>query len=584
MIRKPIITVLGHVDHGKTTFLDRIRGTSVASREAGAITQHIGATEVPIKVVKDLAGSLMQQYKFDLQITGLLFIDTPGHEAFTNLRKRGGSIADLAVVIIDINQGVQPQTIEAIDILRTFKVPFIVGLNKIDKMPGWNPSYGSITNGLKLQSESLLNALDTKLYGVVGKLYEMGFQAERFDRVADFTKQIPIIPISSKLGEGLPEMLLFLAGLSQKFLEKKLTIHVEGPGKGTILEVKEERGLGKTIDVILYDGSLKVGDEIVLGGKNGVIKTKVRALLEPKPLNEMNDSKEKFNNVKEVHAASGVKIAGPNLDDALAGSPLLVASDGSEEQCISDELKSLKIEQESVGPIIRTDALGSLEALVKLASEKGLKPRNADVGDVSRKDILEAAAVSQSDRFKGVILAFNVKVNSDAEKQARLSNVKIFKGNVIYRILEEFDQWVKTEKDAEKQARLKNLVWPSKIQLLPNHVFRNSKPAIAGVRVLCGRLKVNALLMKPNGERVGKVLAIQSNNESVETAQANQEVAVSIEDAVIGRGLEEKDELVVFLSENTIKALEKIRDDLSEDEIELINEMKKINLKRGDNK
>lgn len=402
MIRKPIITVMGHVDHGKTTFLDKIRGTAVAAREAGAITQHIGATEVPIKVVKDLAGSLLQQYKFDLKITGLLFIDTPGHEAFTNLRKRGGSIADLAVIIIDVNQGVQPQTVEAVDILRTFKVPFIIGLNKIDKIPGWNPSYGSITNGLKLQSESILQTLDTKLYELVGKLFEMGFQADRFDHVADFTKQIPIIPISSKLGEGLPEMLLFLGGLSQKFLEKKLTIHVEGPGKGTILEVKEERGLGKTIDVILYDGSLKVGDEIVLGGKNGVIKTKVRALLEPKPLNEINDPKEKFSNVKEVHAATGVKIAAPNLDEALAGSPLLVCVTGNEEQSIREELQSLKIEQESTGPIIRTDALGSLEALVKLASEKGLKPRHADVGDVTRKDVLEASAVSQTDRFKGV--------------------------------------------------------------------------------------------------------------------------------------------------------------------------------------
>lgn len=574
---------MGHVDHGKTTFLDKIRGTAVAAREAGAITQHIGATEVPIKVVKDLAGSLLEQYKFDLKITGLLFIDTPGHEAFTNLRKRGGSIADLAVIIIDVNQGVQPQTVEAVDILRTFKVPFIIGLNKIDKIPGWNPSYGSITNGLKLQSESILQTLDTKLYELVGKLFEMGFQADRFDRVADFTKQIPIIPISSKLGEGLPEMLLFLGGLSQKFLEKKLTIHVEGPGKGTILEVKEERGLGKTIDVILYDGSLKVGDEIVLGGKNGVIKTKVRALLEPKPLNEINDPKEKFSNVKEVHAATGVKIAAPNLDEALAGSPLLVSITGNEEQSIREELQSLKIEQESTGPIIRTDALGSLEALVKLASEKGLKPRHADVGDVTRKDVLEASAVSQTDRFKGVVLAFNAKIHPDAEAEAKTANVKIFKGNVIYRILEEYDSWVKTEKDAEKQSRVKNLVWPAKIQLLPNHVFRNSKPAIVGVRVIFGRLKINALLMKPNGERVGKVLAIQSNNESVTVANANQEVAVSIEDAVIGRGLEEKEELVVFLSLTTIAELQKVSEDLSNDELKLIEDMKKINVKRGDN-
>ncbi|MBU1930934.1 GTP-binding protein, partial [Candidatus Micrarchaeota archaeon] len=242
MIRKPIITILGHVDHGKTLYLDRIRGTAIAEREAGAITQHIGATEVPIRVIRELAGDLLEKYKFKIELNGLLFIDTPGHEAFTNLRKRGGSIADLAVLVIDINQGIQPQTIESIDILRIFKVPFIVLLNKIDKLPGWISGYGSITNGLKLQNESVLQELDKRLYEIVGTLYEKGFQAERFDRVSDFTKQLPIIPISAKTSEGLAETLLFLAGLSQRYMEKKLTIQVSGPGKGTVLEVKEEKG------------------------------------------------------------------------------------------------------------------------------------------------------------------------------------------------------------------------------------------------------------------------------------------------------------------------------------------------------
>ncbi len=400
--------------------------------------------------------------------------------------------------------------------------------------------------------------------------------------MSDFTKQIPIIPISSKLGEGLPETLMFLAGLSQRFLEKKLTIEVSGPGKATVLEVKEEKGLGKTVDAILYDGVLNVGDEIVLGGKNGVIKTKVRALLEPKPLNEIKDPKEKFSSVKTVHAAAGVKIAAPNLDEALAGSPLLVATGQGEEKLVAEEIKSIVFEQDNLGPIMRADALGSLEALVKLAAGRGLKPKRADVGEVTRKDVLEAEVVAKTDRFKGVVFAFNTKIAPDAEEFANTVKVRIFKANVIYRLLEEYDQWVASERDIEKKDRLKSVSWPCQLQLLPNHVFRHSKPAIVGVRVLAGRLKTDAVLMNKNGERLGRVKAIQSNNQSVDSAKTGDEVAISIDDAVVGRNLAEKDELVVYLSPKMLDALEKVAGELSEDEKQLIQKIKKINEKRGD--
>lgn len=582
MIRKPIITVLGHVDHGKTSFLDKIRGTAIAAREAGSITQHIGATEVPIEVIHELAGDLLNKYRFDIKLSGLLFIDTPGHEAFTNLRKRGGSIADLAVLVVDINQGMQPQSFEAIDILRTFKVPFIVLANKIDKIPGWTPGYGSITKGMKRQSEDVLRELDNRIYELAGQLYQKGFQSDRFDRVTDFTKQVPIIPISAKMGEGLAETLVFLAGLSQRFMEKKLTIEVSGPGKGTVLEVKEEKGLGKTIDVILYDGELKVGDEIVLGGKRGVIRTKIRALLEPKPLNEIRDPKEKFNNVKTVHAAAGVKVAAPGLEDALAGSPMLVASNHEEENKIKEELQEIEIEQDANGPIIRTDSLGALEALVKLLAEKQIKPRAANVGEVTRKDVIEAHTVAEKDPFKGVIFAFNARVLPEAEEESRKNGVRIFKENVIYKLLEDYSAWVQQTQAAERQKTLASLVFPARIRLLPNFVFRNSKPAIVGIRVLEGRLKTEAQLMRLDGKTVGKILGIQSENQAVQEAKKNMEVAISIDGVVIGRDVKEDQELLVFLSNENIAQLEKISSELSLEEKELIEEVKKIKQKRGD--
>ena len=435
-IRQPIVTVLGHVDHGKTKLLDRIRGTAVAEKEAGAITQHIGATSMPIDLIERISGSLMEKFGFTPKFPGLLFIDTPGHAAFTSLRERGGSIADLAVLVVDITQGFQPQTLEAISILKAFKTPFVVAANKIDLMQGWESAEGSFSENLK-RNEKLAAALDEKIYVLVGKLHEQGFQSERFDRCTDFKTQVPIIPISAKTGEGLPELLTLLTGLSQKFFEKKLSIEEEEAGKGAILEVKEEKGLGKTVDVILYSGVIKVNDKIVLGGKNKVLETKVRALLMPKPLQEIRvASGERFLNVKEVHAAAGVKVAAPGLEEALAGSPLLVEATGKEKEAIEKEIASVKQESNAIGPVLKADTLGSLEAMVVLLEkEAGLRPKKADVGEVTRHDVMEAVAQKEADYLKAAIFAFNVQVEESARKEAEKQGIPIFSGNVVYKLV-----------------------------------------------------------------------------------------------------------------------------------------------------
>ena len=489
-IRQPIITVLGHVDSGKTTFLDKVRGTAIAEKEAGAITQHIGATEVPVETIKKISGALLQKYGFRLEIPGLLFIDTPGHEAFINLRKRGGSIADLAVVIVDISHGLQQQTIEAIEILRGFRTPFIVGLNKIDRLYGYRSEHGSFSENIKLQPQQIQRELDEKLYTIVGKLHELGFQSERFDRCENFAKQVAIVPLSARTGEGLPETLMLLAGLSQKFLKEKLVIHEGQAGKGNVLEVREEKGLGKTIDVILFEGSLAVNDRIVLAGRHGTIESKVRALLKPKPMEEISHSKEKFLSVQKVFAAAGVKIAAHDLEEALAGSPLMTLSQGNEHQLVSREIMGIRAESETNGPIIKADALGSLEAItLLLESQLKLKPKKTDIGEVTRKDVMEIVGVKEKKPLNAVIFAFNVKPDEGAVEEAKKRDIKIFQGNVIYRLLEDFSEWEKAQKQEEKTKRLGRLVFPAKIQLLPNHVFRNSKPAIVGIRVLKGKIR-----------------------------------------------------------------------------------------------
>lgn len=570
-IRKPIITVLGHVDAGKTSFLDAIRGTAVTEKEAGAITQHIGATEVPIEVIKEISGDLLKAYNFDLVIPGLLFIDTPGHEAFTNLRKRGGSIADLAVLVVDIMQGCQPQTFEAIDMLRSFKVPFIIAVNKIDLIKGWHSLGQSVSKSLKAQSDKIIEELDKKIYGIVGQVHGKGFVSERFDRVSDFTKQIPVIPMSAKTHEGLPEILMFLAGLSQRYLGDGLSIEETGPGKAVILEVKEEKGLGTTVDIILYEGEIKIGDKIALGGRQGVIETKVRALLQPKPLIDMRVAQEKFNRIEEIHAAAGVKVSAPSIENALAGSPLKVIETGNEAEEIRKELESVEIKTDALGPIIRADTLGSLEALEKMLLQKDIRVKRAEIGEVTRKDLIEAAAVKEKDPLKGIVIAFHVNVPKEIEAEAERVGVKLFNERVIYKIFEDYDKWIGEKRDADKKEKMKKLVFPAKIQLLPNYVFRHSKPAIVGVIVLEGRLRNNVSLMK--GEKViGRVNALQKKGEAIDEALKNDEVAISIDKAIVGRTINEKDILFTVIPKNHFAELRNLSV-LNEEELALLEEI-----------
>jgi translation initiation factor 5B len=307
-IRTPIVCVMGHVDHGKTSLLDRIRGSSVVTSEVGAITQHIGATIVPIEAIRSMSGTIG---KMPINIPGLLFIDTPGHHAFTTLRARGGALADMAILVVDINQGFQPQTIEALQILRNCRTPFVIAATKIDRVHGWRTNENeSFLSSFAKQNERVKGDIENKTYEIVGKLSELEFSADRFDRVSDFQRNLAIVPLSAHTGEGISDLLLIMIGLAQRYMGNELKLSVEGPGAGTVLEVKEERGLGTTLDVILYDGTLAIGDEIAVATQGNVVVTKVRSLLKPRPMKEIL-VEDRFERVKSVAAASGIKVTAP---------------------------------------------------------------------------------------------------------------------------------------------------------------------------------------------------------------------------------------------------------------------------------
>ncbi|MCZ7355698.1 MAG: translation initiation factor IF-2 [Candidatus Methanoperedens sp.] len=552
-LRTPIVCVMGHVDHGKTSLLDRIRGTTIAEREAGLITQHIGATEVPLEVIRRVCGPI---FKGETKVPGLLFIDTPGHRAFTTLRARGGALADLAVLVVDINEGFQPQTLEAVEILKRFKTPFVVAANKIDKISGWNTQPGQpFIVSYPNQAEHVKTALDKKIYIIIGKLYEMGFSSDRYDRVRDFQRNIGVIPLSAKTGEGIPDLLMVLMGLGLKFLEKDLEYRAVGPGIGTVLEVKEEVGLGTTLDVILYDGEMDVGDTIVVGSLGAPIVTKIRALLKPRPLSEMR-AEEKFKQVKKVVAASGIKIAAPGLEGALAGSQIRVALGNIDEigAQIKSEIDAVRIETEANGILIKADTLGSLEALVNELKKENIPIRRADIGDISKRDVAEAKTVK--DPLFSVLVGFDVDVLPDAKEELAISDVKLFINDVIYRLIEDYKKWVTEQKQLIEKKRYETIIKAGRFMILPDCTFRQSKPAVVGVRVMGGVIKTNLEVMKDDGMIVGKIKGIQEHNENISEAVAGKEVAVAIEGPTVGRQIKEGEILYIDVPEKHAKIVE----------------------------
>ncbi|MHA1810386.1 MAG: translation initiation factor IF-2 [Candidatus Heimdallarchaeaceae archaeon] len=579
-IRSPIAVILGHVDSGKTSLLDKVRGTAVQAREAAGITQHVGASFFPSETINDVCGSLMSEAGITLDIPGVLIVDTPGHAAFMNLRKRGASVADIAILVVDCLKGFQAQTYESLDILRARKTPFIIAANKIDRISSWK----SIPNATFAETYSKQNSkakedMDGRIYEIMGELSELNMEGFRYDQVKDFKKSIAIVPTSAKSGEGIPDLFLVLSGLTQQFMMKKLE-YSEGPGVGTVLEVKDEEGLGTTIDVILYEGMIKKNDQIVVGGREKPSLLKIRALLEPKELDEMRDPKDKFKGVEVIYASAGIKIAAPGLEDALAGAPIRVAPKGREDEIfdiVADEIESFRIETKSNGIILKVDTLGSLEAIVDMIKEKNIPIQKADIGDVNKKDVIDAAIVGEKTPEYSAILCFNVNLLVDAQEEVEVNDIKVFSSNVIYNLLDDYERWMLDTKDSIKTDSLKDLMMPGKIAILPNHTFRASKPAIVGIEVLGGRIAPRLMLIREDNKRVGRIHQLQDQQESVQEVTKGKQVAMSIRGPTVGRQIREGDVLYVDVPEkHAVLLMKRYRDMITADDAQIFEELAKI--------
>ena len=596
--RQPIVSVLGHVDHGKTSLLDMVRSigsqrqASVMDREAGGITQHIGATEVPADVLNETCAVMLGGKQF--KSPGLLFIDTPGHHSFASLRNRGGSVADIAVLVVDIMEGLQPQTIESLNILKETRTPFVIAGNKVDRLHGWRCEKGrSFIESFSSQREDVKALFEERYWKTVGQFSEHGFNLERYDQIRDFRQNVALVPMSAKEGEGLQDLLAVTVGLAERFLEDRLTDTL-GSAQGTVLEMRDEVGMGKTVDVILFRGSLRVGDTIMLAGQDGPFTTHIKGLKRPQGMAEMRDAGKRWVNFDSVEAACGVKIVAPKLEATIAGTTLHLANTSEErelaEEAIREEWRAVfnampvmcsscnsifarqdfqehtasgpckGAEENRTGVVIKADTVGGLEALAFELHQRNVPVRQATVGPVNKKDILMAK--SATDPLQKVILGFSTKAStSDVASQLEEDDgdVKFLSGPIIYHIMDAFEEWQEATKAAIEEEQRETIVYPGKVLYLKDHTFRAKGPAIVGMRVLGGRIHVGQRLMKLDGTPVGQVKSLRTRaSEDVKEATQGDEIAVAVQGPTVGRHIEELDEFYVDVPERHVKRLKRV--------------------------
>ena len=555
-----------------------MRGTGVQAREVGGITQEIGASFFPMETLKQICGPLLNKAGGELEIPGLLMIDTPGHAVFSNLRLRGGSAADIAILVVDVLKGLENQTLESIDILKQRRVPFLIALNKIDMIAGWKKgSQGPLLDILRAQPPSWNDELEERLYNVVGGLSRLGFQSDAYYRVKDFRQQVSIVPVSARAKAGIPEMLAMLIGLAQQFLKGRLEIpESERSARGIILEMQEEVGIGETANVILTEGTLRVGDSIGLVRKDGAFKSKVKALFMPKPLDEMRDPRDRFTPVESVYAAAGVKLVSPDLAGVVPGTS--VASFSTEKQFqalkseMEKELSNIVVKTDNMGVIVKAGSIGGLEALLRMLEERGIPVRQADIGDISKNDIVDAQVVGEHDPYLGAILAFDSKVLPEAKDYVGSS--PIFASSIIYEVIDNYANWAAAKRESDEKAALSSLTRPCKLKVVPGTFFRRNDPAVFGVEILAGRLRPKVRLMSVEGIELGTVEQVQDQGKALNEAKEGDKVAISVDGPTLGRQVKENDTIYTMPRSHEAKLLRtKLLGSLTQKEVEALNEI-----------
>lgn len=588
-MRSPVVCVLGHVDTGKTKILDKIRRTHVQDSEAGGITQQIGATMVPLDAIRDQTKMVKTFSSIEMKIPGLLIIDTPGHESFSNLRSRGSSLCDIAILVVDIMHGLEPQTIESINLLKQKKTPFVVALNKVDRLYEWKPCKNKdIRDTLKSQNRNTQLEFEERVKSVVVQFAEQSLNATLFYENADQRTFISLIPTSAHSGDGMGNLISLIVELTQTMMAKRLAFTEEL--QATVLEVKAIPGLGTTVDVILVNGTMREGDTIILAGVDGPLVTQVRSLLMPQPLKEMR-VKNPYQEFKEVKGSQGVKVTGKDLEKAIAGLNLLIAHHPDEVEICKDEVaKELQSVMNSIklaerGVFVQASTLGSLEALLEFLRTSKIPYAGIRIGPVVKKDVMKASIMLEHDSQYAVILAFDVKIERDAQDLADNLGVKIFAADIIYHLFDKFMAY-REELKQKKRDQFKHVaVFPCKLRILPQFIFNTRDPIVVGVSVEAGVLREGTPLAVPSKDflEIGTVTTIEVNHKTIDAARKGQEVCIKIEPCggeapkLYGRHFDHTDVVVSKITRQSIDACkEYFRDDLQKTDWQLMVELKKM--------
>merc|ERR1712093_310488 len=592
-LRSPICCILGHVDTGKTKLLDKIRQTNVQEGEAGGITQQIGATYFPVEAIRQKTQVVNRDNSFDFKVPGLLVIDTPGHESFSNLRSRGSSLCNIAILVVDIMHGLEPQTLESMKLLRDRKTPFIVALNKIDRLYGWKKvDNNGFQESLALQNKGVQNEFNKRLTDTKVAFAEQGFNSELFYENKSMAKFVSLVPTSAHTGEGIPDMLKLILQLTQERMVGSLMYLSEV--QATVLEVKAIEGFGMTIDVILSNGILREGDRIVLCGVEGAITTNIRALLTPAPLKELRLKSQYVHN-KEVKAALGVKISAPGLEGAIAGSRLMVVGPDDDESDIEEEVLSdlgalfKRVEKSGRGVTVQASTLGSLEALLDFLKVSKIPVANVGIGPVFKRDVMNCGTMLEKNKEYAVMLCFDVKIDKEAQLYADEQGIKIFTADIIYHLFDAFTAHMALIAEKKKEESKHDAVFPCVLNTVA--VFNKTGPIVVGVDVVDGNLRMhtpiaavkqNAITGVKEIVGIGRVTGIERDHKQIQICKKGQpSVAVKIEmsghQPTYGRHLEEKDTLYSLISRKSIDVLKEFyRTDVSNEEWLLIKKLKPL--------
>ena len=587
--KSPVVSFMGHVDAGKTSLMDCIRGTKIQQGEAGGITQSIGSSFVPIEHIRDVTKNIKGKFSVEHNIPGVLIVDTPGHSAFSSMRDRGSSLCDLAILVIDINKGIQPQTEESIKMLKEKNVPFVIAATKIDMIYGWKKtSEINLRKVLKEQEESTTQIMQSMMEDLKYEFSKLDIDAVFYFNNKTPNKTYSIVPISTQTNEGLSDLLSLLVYISQNWMSKKITY--KDTLDATIMESILDPKLGWVLDVILSNGTLNVGDKITVTTQEGVKISSVRNILTPPQLTQ-DRTKVSWTNNTSIKASQGIRIIGSNLENCIAGSSIFKIENNEVETIEKAKQEFDKFwksfEWDNKGVCLVAPTIGELDAAYNLLKLEQIPIAKGEISNFSKKVADRYFSLTEEEQLKEnkIIFYFHSKAITGKQEDEYSSLCKdlgltFLHNMVIYQLI---DQYKDTKKKFLEERKKENsekgkAIFPCELQILKDHVYMKggNDDLLFGIKVRAGRLLKGTPIITEKKVKLGKVTSIQKNHKEISEAKLRDEVCIRIKNESnisFGRQFVSSDKLISELSRDSIDELKlNFRDEMEKSDWKLVIE------------